>query len=127
VLAHGVPAAVAVHVFAVQDRQIGSLQLPPQQGCPLLPHAWQVLLKQVRLPPQFGLPPQHGWPRLPQAAQLPSDESQLRFAAHVVPPQQLWPRAPHGMQLLEPGSQLKPLGQSVFALQPHASVVGMHR
>ena len=89
------PQSDTWQVFERHARPVPQV-VPPQQGWPAPPQAWQMVPKVEHWKPSVqALPAQQRWPGPPQAVHVPP--LQVEPAAQVVP-QHAWPGAPHAWQ-----------------------------
>lgn len=107
-----------------EQTSVDRLQVVPQQGCPVPPHAVHLpVAAQVRLDPHGVAPAQHGWLLAPQAVQLPPEHT-VPDAEHELP-QQGWVAPPQATHMLL--EQVAPFEHTVpqhgCPAAPHAAQV----
>jgi len=82
-----------------EHTSVARVQLEPQHGCPVPPHAVHLFMAVQAMPvPQGVAPAQHGWVLPPQVAQLPPEHTVVA-AEHEVP-QQGWAAPPQATHML---------------------------
>jgi hypothetical protein len=98
---HPLLLGVHPHTLAVPPPphlSVAKLQLVPQHGWPVPPHAVHLLAEQAMPVPHGVAPAQQGWVLPPQVRQLPPEHT-VPVAEHEVP-QHAWAAPPHATHML---------------------------